>query len=79
MAYDFQNYQEPNDANLVSKHKKKRPIDDTDLLPLKEGKILLRNFLISEGTLSYNLGIPIVVVCTKVLNINVISLQTRLI
>lgn len=53
LAYDFQNYQEPNDANLVSKHKKKRPIDDTDLLPLK------------EGTLSYNLGIPIVVVCTK--------------
>lgn len=54
LTYDFQNYAEPNESAVPSKsHKKKRPVEETDLLPMK------------EGTLTNNLGVPIIVCCSK--------------
>jgi len=54
LTYDFQNYVEPSESAVPSKsHKKKRPVEESDLLPFK------------EGTLTNNLGVPIVICCCK--------------
>jgi len=54
LIYDFQNYQDPSGSGTVKTiQKKKRPIDEQSLLPLK------------DGVLTNNFGIPILIVCCK--------------
>lgn len=56
MVYDFQQYQEPGTGTATKTlPKKKRPIDESQLLPL------------ADGVLSNNLGVPVIVVGAKVL------------
>jgi len=55
LIYDFQQYTEPTGQITAptKQLKKRKPIDEQSLLPL------------SEGVLTNNLGVPLVVVCTK--------------
>jgi len=57
LIYDFQQYTEPTGQNHpvapIKQLKKRKPVDEQSLLPL------------SDGLLTNNMGVPLVVVCTK--------------